>query len=295
MNAAGEGHGKLVEALKAYETDLPAKQTAWEQSVGRVTDWKVLDPSEMKSEVGATFKKLDDQSLLVSGTNGKDSYTVVATTDLKEITAIRLEALADSSLPAGGPGRAANGNFVVSELKLSAAPKADPAKGTPASLQSPAAEFSQDGWNVSAAIDGNDGTGWAVSPKFNQSHAATFELAANIANDGGTMLTFTLVQQYPDATHSLGRFRLSVTNSPRPVVMNKLPSEIAAALSVPADQRNDEQKNKLAAHYQSQDSEYQRLKTEVQRSEEQMKNKRLIGVQDLAWALINSPGFLFNR
>ena len=33
----------------------------------------------------------------------------------------------------------------------------------------------------------------------------------------------------------------------------------------------------------------------VQRGEEQRKNPRLIGVQDLAWALINNPAFLFNR
>ena len=75
--------------------------------------------------------------------------------------------------------------------------------------------------------------------------------------------------------------------------MNK--TWIAALLAVPQDQRNDEQKAKLAAHYLTLDGEYQRLKAEVQRSEDQLKNKRLIGVQDLAWALINSPAFLFNR
>ncbi|MCQ8115604.1 hypothetical protein, partial [Vibrio parahaemolyticus] len=90
----------------------------------------------------------------------------------------RLEALADASLPAGGPGRAMNGNFVISELKLTAAPKADPKKVTNASLQNASADFSQDNWSVQGAIDGNEASGWAVSPKFNESHWAIFELAA---------------------------------------------------------------------------------------------------------------------
>ena len=38
-----------------------------------------------------------------------------------------------------------------------------------------------------------------------------------------------------------------------------------------------------------------RLKQAVAASAEQQKNERLTGAQDLAWALINSPAFLFNR
>ena len=37
------------------------------------------------------------------------------------------------------------------------------------------------------------------------------------------------------------------------------------------------------------------LEEQVKQSTELVKNKRLLGVQDLAWALINNPSFLFNR
>jgi len=30
-------------------------------------------------------------------------------------------------------------------------------------------------------------------------------------------------------------------------------------------------------------------------ADDQMKNARAVGIQDLAWALINNPAFLFNR
>ena len=62
--------------------------------------------------------------------------------------------LADPRLPSGGPGRADNGNFVLSELKLKASPKSDPSKAEPIELQSAVADFSQEGWPVANAIDG---------------------------------------------------------------------------------------------------------------------------------------------
>jgi hypothetical protein len=51
----------------------------------------------------------------------------------------------------------------------------------------------------------------------------------------------------------------------------------------------------VAAYYRSQDEELVRLEREVAKSEEMLKNRRLVGVQDLGWALINNPAFLFNR
>ena len=73
------------------------------------------------SRIGATLKVLDDNSVLASGKlPQQETYTLVADTDSVGITGIRLEALADASLPAHGPGRANNGNFVLSEVTLKA-------------------------------------------------------------------------------------------------------------------------------------------------------------------------------
>ena len=41
------------------------------------------------------------------------------------------------------------------------------------------------------------------------------------------------------------------------------------------------------------DSILAQLKTDIEMSQVQLKNKRLTAAQDLAWALINSPSFLF--
>jgi hypothetical protein len=116
-----------------------------------------------------------------------------------------------------------------------------------------------------------------------------------VGGQGGSLLTFELVQKFQDGKHLLGRFRLSVTDSPTPFGGEKLPAEIAAVLAVAAEQRTAEQKTALANYFRGRDAGFQELNAAVQRSTESLKNRRLLGVQDLAWALINNPAFLFNR
>jgi hypothetical protein len=188
-----------------------------------------------------------------------------------------------------------NGNFVINEIQVSIAPSASPGQPTLVALKNPQADFSQEGWPAANAIDGNDGTGWAISPSFNVPHFASFETATDAGAAGGSIVTIRLSQQFNDGTHALGRFRISLTDSPRPHGRSNLPEAVLAALQVDADQRNAEQKQVLANHFRAMDSDYQSLLASVQRSTEAIKNRRLLGVQDLAWALINNPAFLFNR
>jgi hypothetical protein len=39
----------------------------------------------------------------------------------------------------------------------------------------------------------------------------------------------------------------------------------------------------------------ERLKVDAEQSEKQLQAERLTAAEDLTWALINSPAFLFNR
>ncbi|MFM7867393.1 MAG: DUF1549 domain-containing protein, partial [Planctomycetaceae bacterium] len=76
-----------------------------------------LVPTAFQSEAGATGMIADDGSVAVSGTLARDKYIVemVAPEGVKA-RFIRLEALPDEALPAHGPGRASDGNFVVSKF-----------------------------------------------------------------------------------------------------------------------------------------------------------------------------------
>ena len=81
-----------------------------------LTDWHVLAPVEATSAGGATLTKQPDGSVLASGKSpDTDTYTITTSSKLKGITAFRLEALADPTLPSGGPGR--TGNFVLTEFE----------------------------------------------------------------------------------------------------------------------------------------------------------------------------------
>ena len=103
---------------------LGAKQAEWESTVrDNGAGWTVLEPTSFGSSAGAALVKQPDNSVLAGGTRGQtDLYTVTAAADLKGITAFKLEVLPDPSLPAQGPGRSENGNFVLNDFKVGLQP-----------------------------------------------------------------------------------------------------------------------------------------------------------------------------
>lgn len=296
MNAVGSEHAELLAELQSYEATIPARQAAWEKQAMTVTQWTVAEPTEMTSAVGGKFTKNDDQSVSVTGTLKKDVYTLKIPSGLPTVTGLRIEAMSDKSLPAGGPGRAQNGNFVLSELTVEATPAdaKDQSEAMKLKLVNAQADFSQQGWPVANAVDGNPATGWAVSPQFNKTHTAIFEFAEPVKY-GNSLLTIKMSQQFPDGAHLIGRLRVSLTHSPTPLREKELPAPLADALRTPAEKRTDAQKKVLSDHFRGLDNRLQQLTDAVARSAAQKEQRRLIGMQDLAWALINTPAFLFNR
>ena len=185
--------------------------------------------------------------------------------------------------------------MVLNEFKVAAAPAADANQAQPVALKNAQADFSQDSYPIAAAIDGNaePASGWALAPKFGEPHVAVFETAQNVGLAGGTTLSITLDQQFDQ--HSIGRFRISVTTSPRPLRLQAPPAPIAAILAVAPAARTPEQLAELSKHFRAQDAELARLTAIVAQDAQKPDAYRLLGAQDLAWALLNSPAFLFNR
>ncbi len=256
---AGPEQQKKLDDLRAAETaanqsrdeldrKLRESQAEWEKSLvasGSAAEpqWSVLTFETLKSEAGATLKKLDDNSVLASGENpAKDSFELALTTKLSGLTGIQLEALPDESLVNKGLGRADNGNFVLSELKLFLNDK-------PVELSALRADFEQPTFPPANAVDGRNDTGWAIASEFGKPHVAVFEPRTSIAAiNGETTVRVRLEFQSVHVAHVLGRFRLSLTNSPV-ASLRPMPAAVREVLNIAADKRNDTQKKTVAEFY----------------------------------------------
>ena len=84
-----------------------------------------------------------------------------------------------------------------------------------------------------------------------------------------------------------------MTTDPNPKLASPLTPEQVAILDTPDEKRTADQKARLRAMYLAQDKEYQRLAAEA--AKVPPTDARVLGAQDLVWALINSPAFLFNH
>ncbi|MFP6877839.1 MAG: DUF1549 domain-containing protein [Roseibacillus sp.] len=162
---------------------------------------------------------------------------------------------------------------------------------------------------------------------------ATFKLKEVMSGDAeGVNLTVGVLcrfQKYP-----VGRFRVYVTTDPDPLSFG-VPAHVAATMTTEPASRSEEQKQRFAAWVGERDAEYQKrrfgvkgsdisippdkkmeelnkalkyaelpieidprlvsYRKDVQMSTLQAKNPRLTAAQDLTWALINNPAFLFNH
>lgn len=281
-------------ALAAYEKTIPDKLVPWEAGFAKRPTWETVEIVTLTSKAKAKLERQSDGSILVTGpTEAQEVYNVVIKTPLKEITGIRLEALPDKSLPAMGPGRAQNGNFVLNEFRVSVSDAGKKDKPRPAPLTNAQATFSQDQFPVGNAIDNNPATGWAISPQFGKPSEALFQFRTPVKFDGGVQLNIAMDQRFGTA-HTIGKFRLSVTATKGMLSMAGPPAHLASILAIEPQKRTPQQKTALEAAYRAQDTELRRLQSEVSMFGLPV-DRRHPGLQDLAWALINSKAFQFNH
>jgi hypothetical protein len=241
----------LEKTLATQTPELDAAQAKWEKTFNLANAWEVIDVVSAKASSNAKLVKQPDGSLRAEGRlPNTDKYTVVARVSQSSIRAIRLEAIADAG---AGPGRAPNGNFVLSSFRVAALPlgSTDSTAGTPLEIASATADFSQAGFDASDSIADKTAGGWAIVPETGKSHTAVYRLKAPALPEGNGTLAFTLDHASIHLQHIIGHFRLLVTASEKPDDNTKISATILAVLKTPLDQRTKEQKESLSAFYRA--------------------------------------------
>ena len=262
-------HEPLVAALKKFSADeLPKRFEAWQSTeLAKQADtprWQVMEPVALDAE-RSWLKWLPGgivahDGLLTPGTvllrrglrqvvPNEERYAISLTTHQKNMTSLRLDAFADKSLPARGPGLNGDGNFQLIELKVTARPLDGNATEAPQELKLKAvyAAFEDKDQPLSHAIDGKPETAWVVRPPANKDNAAVFELETPLAGfASGTELSFEM--KFREL--GLGRMRFSLSTEPNPAtwagdVAPQHVGEIRAILAANANKLPESQREAM--------------------------------------------------
>ncbi len=166
-------------------------------------------------------------------------------------------------------------------------------------------------------------------------HRAMLKFEKPVKGDAkGAELVVSIICRYSQGDYPLGRFRIWYTTDPDPLDIG-LPVHVAEALRIAPDNRSDIQQSSLDTYISENDDELLKrrfalvkqqrplpadekmeqltaalehskspikedqkliqLRQDTSYSTQQAANRRLTATQDLTWALINNPSFLFNR
>ncbi|MGB4708395.1 MAG: PSD1 and planctomycete cytochrome C domain-containing protein [Fuerstiella sp.] len=282
--------------IKTKQMQFKAKQSARTESLAAdLADWVAgiaetagkapqvhdLEVVEFRSTGTVdSYQVLDDGSVLLVGTEPPetDIYEVTVRTDVKNITAFRLDALTHESLPGGGPGRGdpERTNFVLNHFSATVSEPADQSGDANRSTQQQSveltfsgatADFSQKGYDVADALSDVKRSGWAIAPQFKKPHWAQFRLAEALDASAGQLITFKLVHDFGSA-RSIGRLKLAaVTGNPE---FEALPKNVAAAMVKSPLQWSKKDEASLLKYRVQQDPELKKIAAEISQLDDQL-------------------------
>ena len=255
----------IPEALQR-QRHLEAKYQSWKDAKREnARRWTLQRPQQLASENHATLSLLEDSSVLASGDRpDRDTYFFELHPNLRQITGLRLEFFKHQSLPGNGPGRGTvleEGNFMLSEIVVQSVSSTDARLSAPYPVAGASADSFHKHLHPGLAADGDRETGWSIRLDKGAPQNAVFEFQEPIRLDEGQRLKVTLVQNHIH-THTIGRFRVSLTADNGPLSVSGLTAQLEDILLKSKAAHAGEEEELLKRFFLSQapDLEEQHLK-----------------------------------
>lgn len=284
----------IFRTIREIETGLRHRHPDWEKRMAEWEDkvrndqppWHIVKPEQDPSG-GQKHYVLSDGSILAAGyapTKHTTEFTVKS--DMKSVTAVRLELLNDPNLPLGGPGRSIFGLCALTEFKVVAAPVNEPNKKQEIKIISATADVNPPEkplgmlfddrskkkrvtGPIAYSIDGKDETAWAldIGPgRSNVPRKAVFVFEKPVS---GASLTFKLVQNHggwnsdDNQNNNLGRFRFAVTDKAN-ATADPLPANVRVILAIPGEKRTPAQVEAVFSYWRTTVAEWKDANAEIE-------------------------------
>ncbi|YCM46332.1 PSD1 and planctomycete cytochrome C domain-containing protein [Verrucomicrobiaceae bacterium 227] len=215
-----------TEKITTVENSLPDRLQEWikNQDIHSLkSDWFTVNLTSAKATQGK-LEKLPDNAYLFKGSASKTSYQLRLPTGSRTLTGIRLDALPHPSLKGANKlSLAANGNFVLSDLKVSA-------QGQPVKIATTSATYSQPKYPATNATDANSTSGWGIDSHPNETESLFLVFEKPIpANSGEVSLDLHFNTGF--ANHQIGSFRILATDAAHPTTKTGgIPANVLAQL-----------------------------------------------------------------
>ncbi len=244
-----------AESHPLSKNELAKLRTEWEDAtrlkLSRSPAAEVWSPLkyqvlETESKVGRLEHAQDHSVIYDRKGSANERFVVTGTTELSRVVAVRLRVLTHETLPKHGPGTAGNGNFVLSEVRLRMGDER-------LAIARAFADHEQPSYPISAAIDGDKSTGWAINvgegstAKMNANHQAVFVLAQPVDLTDRQLI----VEMAHDVNrnYTIGRFAIDVTATVPDERQIEDPALIEA-LQTPLAQRSQQQLETVRAAFE---------------------------------------------
>jgi uncharacterized protein DUF1553/uncharacterized protein DUF1549/cytochrome c len=254
---------ELAEKTLTMTPELKAEQTAWEKSVLEAeSGWRVLIPQKMSTAAGTTLTA-DAQGLIFAAGEAQrnEAYVIECKLPVEAVKGIRLEAVPNSKLPRGGPGRDPYGNFNITQIKLE----------IPAGMGWKAVAIQKIAADTGArSLDRKRGHLWMVDASREDQRLSRQLVIVPENPITAPELRITLVQESEFSCQSVGYFRLSATGDGNPARVVDISHFLRALLGQTG--RTEDQEKKLSDFFLTVAPLLQSARDELKQAKEEKKN-----------------------